>query len=100
MAITEHQMERLLEILEHVSADLRNLSHGGTHQGPLGFEALSMAIAGEGAPGSRSLVSVIDSCSSTLAEAISSHGGSVERAGSEIAQSLSELAKAVEKLKS
>ena len=99
MAISDTQMERLLEILEQVSAVMRNISHGGS-QGPLGFEALAMAVAGEGVPGGRSLVSVIDSHGSTLAEALESHGNSIEKAGSEVAMSISELAKAIKNLKS
>lgn len=89
MAITEEQMERLLDIFENASRHISNISHGGSQQGPLGFEALTMAIAGEGTPGICSLVDAIDA-----------HGDSVETAGAEIAKAIDNLAKAVASLKS
>lgn len=78
MPITENQMERLLEILNNASNHIRGVSYGSA-EGPIGLEALAMAIAGEGTPGKESLVNTIEDASCAVEEGLKSVASSITR---------------------
>jgi hypothetical protein len=58
--ISDEQVERLL-------IEIRNLSHGG-QSGPLGMEAVVMALGGKGSPGDNSVARALDTIANSLTE--------------------------------